>query len=756
MFNRDLLSFTRIFSIATVLGLSGMLPLAQAGQIPGDPDGWDRENVNVRIFDVDGNLVDSVVWPDIDYSLIPADGSYQSDIYDNIYIDGASGETLMTTLVAKDPPVGIPPGLKVLNEQVVEPSQPENCIMATAVGITCGSGFQTHKRFKALMQPTMVDGGTDSYDLVFDATTAGNDPIEAYRVFQKINNWTGQRLTGFRLELGFGVGAAFQNAAGTAAAANLTVDVDDQFTDPDKQTNFAHGLFGPIEPPNWGDTGAFTGGFFDDQTRAGYRIQEVDSATYESIPDVTTGGIFGKYEDVLPEDPNSAAGLAGFGQFGPWIPTAFLPQGVFFDDDDNPNTDDTLMAWWGYNTNCATAPTPVNTGNYCWMYGDSNYYAWIDNQDPALGFVKDVITENYQPVSQATFTAWGADSRYYVDTIDDLANLNLNYVVHVGTVDATWPTWDGVSAANFTVRVTPVQDVNVANRTAAPGYTGTPHIPLFNADDVGSVEIRPSPEFVPVADTLTMSVTDAGLNVDANVADTVDVVLDNLTTNETETGVTLTETGIDTGVFTGTLPTGLGPSDGDNTGTIFAQPGESVQVTYIDTNPAATLTASTTAVTAYDGSVQFLAEVNPNSDILIQVDDLDLTGPEITVTVVNQATGESETVTLFQSLIAGQYVGSLSSTDVAGSGNDDGTLSVAVGDTLQVTYIDAVAQDGSLNVARTDQVTVTAAPSTDSGSNGSNGGLCSLGDPNASFNPTMPLLLALVIALGLRNHRRQR
>ncbi len=45
------------------------------------------------------------------------------------------GEILMATLVAKDPPVGIPPGVKVLNDVMVEPSQPESCIMATAVGI---------------------------------------------------------------------------------------------------------------------------------------------------------------------------------------------------------------------------------------------------------------------------------------------------------------------------------------------------------------------------------------------------------------------------------------------------------------------------------------------------------------------------------------------------------------------------------------------------------------------------------------------
>jgi hypothetical protein len=689
------------------------------------------------------------VWPATVFPAVPVGSSYVSDIYDTIFTDDmVANEVLMSTLVAKDPPVGIPPGVKVLNEQTVEPSQPENCIMATAVGITCGSGFQTHKRFKVLMQPSMVDGGnTDSVDLVFDTTTAGNDPTESYRVFQKINNWTDERLTGFTLEVGFGTGANFVSAFGSAAAANLSVEVDQYFTDPNRKSNFAHGLFGPIEPPNWGDTGAFTGGFFDDQSRAGYRIQEVNTATFGSVPDATTGGIFGKYEDVLPEDPNSPAGIAGFGQFGPWIPTAFLPQGVFFDDDDNPNTDDVLMAWWGYNTSCSTAPTPVNTGNYCWMYGDSDYYTWIDGQDPALGFVKDTLTTNYQPVSQATFAAWAGDSRYYVDTVDDLANLNLNYVLNIGTVDNTWPTWDvNTSTASFTVRVTPLQG---ANATAAPGYIGTPHIPLSNLSTVGTVDIRPSPEFVPAMDTLTMTVADADLNADPNTAETVNVVVDNPTSNETETAVTLTETGNDTGVFEGTLPTGLGASDGDNTGTIFAQAGESVQVTYMDASPVATLTASTLAVLGHDGTVQFTGPVTPNGNILMQVDDLDETGPEITVTVVNQATGESEDVKLFQSLIAGQYVGSLASTDVAGSGDDDGTMSVAIGDTLQVSYTDVEDVNGN-TVVRTDQVTVTAAPVV----GGGGGGGCTLA-VSGNSNVTLPGLLLMILGLGwLRRSRR--
>jgi hypothetical protein len=744
-----------LIRVLVSIAMTGGCLAAQAGQIMAEPDGWDRSNVNVRILDAEGNEITNVVYPDIDYSMIPADGGYQSDIYDNIFSDdGQDNETLMATLVAKNPPVGVPPGLKILHDQDVSPRQPESCIMSTAVGIHCGSGFQTHKRFKVLMKPHTVDGaGTDSVDLVFRADNRG-DAVEEYRVFQKINNWTGQRLTGFRLEVGFGIGENFQNAVGSTAEANLSVVVEQYFSDPDKQTNFAHGLFGPIEPPNWNDVGAFTGGFFDDQSRAGYRIEEVDSGIYRSVPDGVTGGIFGKYEDVLPEDPASAAGLAGFSQFGAWLPTDYIPRGVYFDEDDDRDTDNTLMAWWGYSESCSTAPAPVDSGDYCWMYGHQNYYDWIDNQDPAVGFVKDDLTSNYQPVSQATFDAWGNDSRYYVGRIDDLANLNLNYVVNVGTVDDTWPTWNDIDAeATFTVRVTPVQDVNIANRTAEPGYMTTPHIPLASVTGVGTVSIRPAPLFVPGTDILVLTVTDADLNVDGNAPDTIDVLVENLATGETEVAVSLTETGIATGVFTGNLATGHAAADpgGDDNGIIFADHGETVQVTYVDADPAATLTALTMAAPGHNGAVQLSAPVNPGSTLEMQVDDLDLAVGTITVNLLNQATGESETVTLFQSPVAGQYIGSLpSSRDAADAAAESGTLVVAVDDVLVVTYIDAIAEDGSLDVERTDEVTVEAVAK--DGGGGGGGGGCSTARGGA-VNPTMPALLLAILGLGWLRYR---
>jgi len=303
--------------------------------------------------------------------------------------------------------------------------------------------------------------------------------------------------------------------------------------------------------------------------------------------------------------------------------------------------------------------------------------------------------------------------------------------------------------------VTPLQG---ANSTAQPGYMGTPHIPLAYTSNAGTVTIRPSPLFVPGTDILTLTVTDADLNVNPLAPDTVDVKVENLgisnTVKETET-VTLTETGDSSGVFAGTLPTEHAAADpgGDDNGIIYADHSEVVQVTYLDTSPAATLTAQTMAVPGHDGSVIFTAPVYLNTSTLkMQVDDLDLTAGTIAVTLRNQTTNESELVTLFQSPVAGQYIGSLpASTDAANAADDSGTLVVALGNVIQVTYNDEVAADGSLNVARTDTVSVTDAPVVDSGGGGGGGGGCFI-TASAGKSPKLkidPLVFMLLLNIGL-------
>lgn len=115
----------------------------------------------------------------------------------------------------------------------------------------------------------------------------------------------------------------------------------------------------------------------------------------------------------------------------------------------------------------------------------------------------------------------------------------------------------------------------------------------------GTIAITGSEAGSPV----TVTVTDADLNANAMVAETVVVAVVNDTTGETES-VTLTETGPDTGIFVGTLDTAFaGGAGADNDGVLNT----------LDPN---TLTASyNDALDAGGNSVVATATANMNSHV---------------------------------------------------------------------------------------------------------------------------------------------
>lgn len=94
--------------------------------------------------------------------------------------------------------------------------------------VICSGPFQSHKRYKLAMLPSTVAGGAGQergIDLVFniEAEPGARD----YQVFQKINNWTDGRLSGFKIEIGTGVGTDFipSGAEGGVGVANLSLSV---------------------------------------------------------------------------------------------------------------------------------------------------------------------------------------------------------------------------------------------------------------------------------------------------------------------------------------------------------------------------------------------------------------------------------------------------------------------------------------------------------------------------------------------------
>jgi len=545
---------SRLLAVA-VLGLAGSVHAGKITSVPsasGAPGfgGWNFGNVQV-VLNGAGSWFDPLTGA---YSFaVGSDFTYQANVFDMgspVFGSPAIGSTVMGIVLAKDWPVGEPSGIKIVNDDPgAKQGKPANCIMATSYlkgyyldsaapkQVICSSPFQTHKRFKVAMLPSTVDNqGAESVDLVFNVEPDGE---RTYEVFQKINNWTGKRLAGFKVEVGFGVGQGFQSAtAAGVPLAHLNIAVPSDLWSPTQLATFSAGLFGPLDK----HTGEV--GFFDTKTRAGFYIDQY-VAGVQPLTDTLTA------TRPLPSDyanVPAGAGAAAY-QFGPWLPNSMLPTGIFFDDDGNPVTDAALVAWYGYN--------PA-TGGLGWMRG-------------ALG--------SFAAIPAAEIQTMGANLSYTSDVIDDLVNVGLNYVVRIGDVSTFPPTANNT----FTVRVTPTAD---ASATLPPTFVGVPPNPLLlypNSD--GAAQLDPQPTFT-VGSLLTARVGDKDLNINPLLAETVVV---NIATSHGLNGtLTLVEQGPNRGVFAAILP--------DAYSNVPA--GTIVTMSYSDASAGVARTSSTTAASA--------------------------------------------------------------------------------------------------------------------------------------------------------------
>ncbi|WP_417525656.1 beta strand repeat-containing protein [Marinovum sp.] len=299
-----------------------------------------------------------------------------------------------------------------------------------------------------------------------------------------------------------------------------------------------------------------------------------------------------------------------------------------------------------------------------------------------------------------------------------------------GVFTGTLPTLDqaaadlsdnGVMAAQGSDTVTfTYQDVlDGSGGAAAPTATTTITAPAPLTGVTGTITQDAT---IAAGAPLTITVTDADLDADPAVAETVVVTTLNEATGEVE-AVTLTETGVNTGVFTASLTTleGTGPGT-DSDGTMVVTGGERLTTTYqdalTDTGATAAPTASTNVTTdasTITGSISASAAIAPGTGVEVTVSDADLdTDPALaetlTVTVENTRTGELETLTLTETGPAtGVFSAKLPTLDATTTGPDDnGTLNVQAGDSLVSTYLDAADAGGA-------PATVTATTSVSAG-----------------------------------------
>jgi hypothetical protein len=395
-----------------------------------------------------------------------------------------------------DPVKAVSPGIAVFNNVPPDVDKDKkqiyaDCIMAPRtpgliegdgdlVDEACNDEFQSHKRYKMSANsigPIDMVFNVENVDQVGDILDRdGNLKVpnedqdttrNVYRMIGKLNNHAGERFSGFRVELGFGLGADFvssTNGDGLKIALNDEADSRKELTGI-TMAEFPGGLFyGPADDKhNWG---------FFSSTRAYYTVDTSALAVNEDTFESTA--LSSNYTDLV----------------GKWLPITWVPTGYFFDDDGNPATDNVVVSWYdgnewisydinasdgqrsSYNPDAATLYMWATTPPTIWdddgdspelgdaqTLGGTLYAAW-DAENEVYVLVEDGSTLENNEVNKLLEESTTLERRtgYMTGPIEDLANLNLNYYIEVAEA-STWPTFvpaDGT--ASFTLRITPIAD----------------------------------------------------------------------------------------------------------------------------------------------------------------------------------------------------------------------------------------------------------------------------------------------------------
>lgn len=366
---------TSALSLSIGVGIVSALPMmAGAATITG----WNTDNVAVAPTPADGETGFSAV--------------YDGDPSDPTSVTNGG--------IAFVPPEAISPGIFVTQEEYTQGGPDgatlDGCIMTSNPGTTCTGEFQSGKRFKEVVTDT------GPVDLVFDVDDTTD--VTIYQVFSKLINNTGGDLTGFTIELGYGVGDEFIAATGSDGLSFSTEFRAPPAGSGSSSSQNPFGLFGDAAS----NEHFLIDGFFDG-ARTGFEIDQ-------GLTTLTSTDVYGAYADM----------------FGDWMTKSDVPEGLFWDFDNDDSTDALLMAWeyepglWELRRE-AVEICDILDPSFC--SPASTLGTYIDGLDLS-----------------GLYAALGIDPEFLdFGEIEDLANLNLNYAVQVG---------DLFGASSFTIRTT--------------------------------------------------------------------------------------------------------------------------------------------------------------------------------------------------------------------------------------------------------------------------------------------------------------
>ncbi|MCG3269549.1 choice-of-anchor F family protein [Yoonia sp. I 8.24] len=283
----------------------------------------------------------------------------------------------------------VPPFESIITDfsDLVSRGEVTNCLKASNPGVYCDSESGSGKRIKIWLT------GRDATNIRLRTTASVDHPSVDYFTFGKTSNYSGARMTGFSLELLDADG----NPMGELAPENAVLFNLDA-TDIGIGSRLVDGLFGEGGQEN--DIG-----FFSDERAAFDRTTSDDALTFGALSNTVFNEHFGTA----------------------YLDDSMVPDGLFWDDNDDPNDEASLVAW-------------NNIAGGGWTYGSLSTDEGIDARlaELATSLGVDVAALGYVAgglVPADIVATAEANGLFSVGAIEDLRNANLNYTMTVGTID---------------------------------------------------------------------------------------------------------------------------------------------------------------------------------------------------------------------------------------------------------------------------------------------------------------------------------
>ena len=227
--------------------------------------------------------------------------------------------------------------------------------------------------------------------------------------------------------------------------------------------------------------------------------------------------------------------------------------------------------------------------------------------------------------------------------------------------------------------------------------------------------ISTSPDSIRPGDTVSITLDDVDLDLDVGLADQVSVTAFSIANGDSQS-VALTETGVNTGLFTGSVATEFSAVAGTpQDGVIGMVAGDGIGVVDLDvlTSLGVTALVNTDPVPVYGGadgvvSLSYVVQAfdgrnGVRDTVRVQIADADLDldvglAEQVSTTITNAISGESEGVILTETDVnTGVFQARVPTIAGASGTHNDGVLSLASWDTLSVSYTDSFSSQGGVS-----------------------------------------------------------